>query len=91
MTPKGVMPGRPETGRHLALGFQKRVHRAQNGGRFREVLKCIQGNDDVGEFLCALSEGANVVYARLAGLLPSYSQDVLTNVNTDNPFRPTLR
>ena len=91
MPSQGVMPGRSETGGHLALGFQKRLHHAQNSSGFREVLKRIQGDDDVGAFLRALREVANVVYARVSSFLPGHSQNVFADVDTNHPFSPMLR
>src|ERR1035438_9927375 len=51
VTAQWVIPGWPEADEHLACRLQERVHDTQDSRRVGEMLKGVQGNDDVRKLL----------------------------------------
>src|ERR1035438_3574829 len=51
VTAQWVIPGWPEADEHLTCRLQERVHDTQDSRRVGEMLKGVQGNDDVRKLL----------------------------------------
>src|ERR1700682_1041936 len=87
---QGMIPSRAKADEHFPSWLQEHIYDAQDFSRILEVLKGIEGNDNLRDLLRRRREHTNTLNTCASRLLPCGPQDVFTIVNTDYPLGSLL-
>ena len=89
MTSKWVIPGWPEAEQYFACRLQECVHDAQDSRRVAEMLKGVQGNDDVDKLLRRRYKETSILNVLTDSPLSCCLENVLTNIDANQPLGPS--